>query len=316
MSDLGSGRVTRIFEQPVAGAVLSPDGKRVAFGQNNKLMIMDNDGGNVETIAFDTALSFLPERGQFSWSWNGIFWGRKPFVHRCDLETGSVTTYPEFDARDGPGKGYWGSLDGRRAWVYFDLVPIDDPDRHGHGDMAYLTFSEDFSSYSNEPHQGVGYGHFLTLDGRYVLIGWDTELLRYPFETGVQDSAIDTQLSDRLESRSGITPCLNRIEVVMIRSRDLDFYALNWTNADPLIPIPSKAGAFGGSMWMGALPDPSQPTVVGPLRVVAPRSVAAGDGPRHVALNGRTLTAMPGALPSVQQNAFGSRLHVSVPWSR
>lgn len=316
--DIATGQTEQIWDGgTVGGAFLSPDGRHIAFSHNSKLHIMNNDGTDVRTPMTER---FSPDRGQFSWTTNGIFWSEKPDIFRYDIATGTYSHLLHFDTtRTYPGKGYYGSLDGRRAWCYMEVVTPETPSK-GHGDQVYAEFSEDFSEADVAIRRGVGYGHFLTLDGEYRFQGFGDigAFTRTRFTDGVIVDTIDIRVPNNatIETRSGFSPCMNRSEYVLLRTGEADGYTLwvfNWTS-DTEQPVPVAApseGAYGGSMWMGPLPDPHAP--VGGVRElsVAP---ARADGILPpiplTTLLGRRLTAAD--MLGAQAAASVNRVHVRV----
>ncbi|MBD3240027.1 MAG: hypothetical protein GF331_05530 [Chitinivibrionales bacterium] len=277
LSDLSSGNTTRIWNDGVAnGARFSPCGRFIAFGYNGALYVMKNDGSEVRELTG----GFNPDRGEFAYTYNGIFWAAKPDVYRYDFDADARTRLRQFtNCKDTPGKGYFGSLDGRRAWIYFDIIPENNPDRNGHGDMAFVEYSADFSTMETVPKPGVGYGHMLTMDGAYVIIGSGGEpvyrLLDFT-ETYI-DSTVDPPQLRPVEntypsehpqdkgvtSKSGFTPCPNDNRYVLMRDENLKYWILDWTpentDAPTELRCPSAGEPYSGGVWMGALPDPDGP---------------------------------------------------------
>lgn len=260
------------------GARLSPDGHHIAFGYNGRLYRMKNDGAGEQEICD----GFNPDRGEFAYTTNGIFWLEKPLVYRCDLSTGTRTTMIEFSkCKDTPGKGYFGSYDGRRAWVYVDIIPEYNPDRNGHGDMAFVEYNETFTGHTLTGKPGVGYGHMLTLDGQYVLIGDGndpqyrllsfTETFIDSSETLPQAEPVENTYPSEhpqgkgVQSKSGFTPCQNDFSRVLMRDESGDYWLLDWTpgNTDPPVKLksPSAGEPYSGGAWIGSLPDPDGPPV-------------------------------------------------------
>ncbi|MBD3241208.1 MAG: hypothetical protein GF331_11530 [Chitinivibrionales bacterium] len=299
--DIATGQMEQIWDGgTVGGAFVSPDGRQVAFAYRNKLHIMNNDGTDVRTPLDER---FAPDRGQFSWTTNGIFWSEKPDIYRYDIATGTFSRLLHFDTtRTYPGKGYYGSLDGRRAWCYMEVVTPETPS-NGHGDQVYAEFNEDFTDADLAIRRGVGYGHFLTIDGEYRFQGFGDigAFTSTRFTDGVIVDTIDIRVPNNatIETRSGFSPCMNRNEYVLLRTDEANGYTLwvfDWTS-ETEEPVPVAAppgGAYGGSMWMGQLPDPHAPVGVGRgLSVMQPEAGRTSPPGALVSVLGRRVSPVP-----------------------
>lgn len=301
--DLATGQSEMLYEGGGQGAVLSSDGRFIASRINDRLWTMDNDGSDMQEHR--GAGVFRPGRNQFSWTPGGIFWEQKPRILKYDPETQVLDTMLEIEGNDYPGKGYWSSADGLRAWAYLEIVPKNNPDRNGHGDMAYITYDANFEYESHNEFPGVGYGHCLTADGQFLVTGWtNTNITLRNFADGGEHDVFSSGLPGGINSRNGIIQVINDNDHLMMRcSEGDDYYMVNWVLRDTpeALPEPNEMRGVASTAWAGTLPDPDAP-VAGAPRTPGRNRAAQTPGPMHrprYSVDGRRLQATLGSSPRV-----------------
>lgn len=272
--DQQSGASQTISNASAKGARFSPDGRKVAFTDGNSLYLMNIDVDNLSSsneTKKTNAGRCAPSRGEFSYTTNGIFWYEGTSIIRYDIdrdERSVVYTWESAETRGVADKGYFGSYDGGRAWIYNELI-AENQDRNGHGDMAYVKFNADFTGCTWEKKPGVGYGHLLLMGGTHLMIGTSSEpryrLLdfdeEYPDDTWdppqispVEYTCPTNQTGNPgFQSKNGINPCINNWKYVVIKDAAGKFFALNMsdtTSAPIALKGPSGADDYTGGMYM------------------------------------------------------------------
>lgn len=271
ISEFGTGTMTKLWGKNGTGGVnaaaFSPDGTQIIFTHAGKLHIMDNNGSR-ERI--------LPMNGPCSadytlcWTTNGVFWSGGGSVWRYEIETNSLSELHHWDDLiSGSTKGYWCSMDGRKAWCWAELD--DGTPEDSHGDQSFLTFNADWSVRSEVRAPVWGHGNYMSHSGNILLFDkWtldhrSVELVRHvdavPFDTVFTKlpQGSDIQVFDAMQT------CVNDSQLVLLATSPdasgdtgnyvRDFWVWNWvTESSPeMVPEPRKAD--GMMMWKGALPE-------------------------------------------------------------
>jgi len=300
MYDQQSGSSKTIGSKSAKAARFSPDGKKVAYGDGSTLRILDVNLNNL-TGSNETSISavpkFSPDRGEFAYTTNGIFWATKNSsagtadIFRYDPDTDSYSKVKTLSGlKNSPGKGYFGSYDGTRAWIYLDIIPSYNPDRNGHGDMAYVEFNTNFSDFTFTGKPGVGYGHFLLMGGTHVMIGQGStaeyRLLSFtetflddsdspPQEEPVEECFPTNQTSNEgFFSKSGITPCVNNWRYVVIKDAAYKYHLLDLSDqsSKPVaLKAPSGKDDYSGGIYMRSDSDTEWVPPSGSTRRIARR---------------------------------------------
>lgn len=281
--------------------VISPDGKRLAWTENNKLWTIKSDGtGRKEICACRTERS--KGRTELTWTEKGIMW--------ADIESNIILADPDkqssrkvFGYNDGTVVPQWfgADADGRTVMVW----------QHGQGSNGdydpLIQLNADLTGGSKEWVDIWGHGWFISRDGAHVLINaWSNSRGRncgaqhrvfIVYETaGNQDvvKCFPSGLPDPQETLTyGLDYCVNDGDLFLFRSRGDDaagiparYWIMNWKTEQRWEMDPSDIGEETsyslepGTLWEGNLP------------------ALYGDGPL-ISLNKQSLSfvAVNGAFP-------------------
>ncbi len=273
--------------------VISPDGTRVAWTENNRLWVINGDGTGAEEICGCTT-ERNKGRTELTWTEKGIMWAEpNSDIMLADPDAG--TCRKVFGYNDGTKVPQWfgASADGRTLMVW----------QHGEGaDSDYdplITMNADLTGGSKEWVDIWGHGWFITRDGAHVLINaWSSSRGRtcgaqhrvfVVYETaGNQDvvKCFPSGLPDPQETLTyGLDYCVNDDSLFLFRSRGdtatdtpSRYWVMNWHTEQRREMDPADIGEEEsyslepGTLWKGRLP--ARGPVDGPLIELDRRSVS------------------------------------------
>lgn len=180
-----TGQTTKVSSRNAMGAMISPDGRQIVYGNFGYTMsIMNNDGTNERQIPGITInLDFA---NCLAWTTNGMFWvtakqgpsQNQYRFFRYVPETNSLTEYPSMNADNGFA-GCWASTDGSRMFSWTDVnhpSEILSGEGSSSGDSRpYIYFDNgDFSAPRIRYIAYWGHGNAMLPNGKYLLcVRWD-----------------------------------------------------------------------------------------------------------------------------------------------
>jgi hypothetical protein len=174
----------------------SPDGRRIAFVENQKLWVINNDGTNKELLHEFSDDHWYPELGSIrtSWTEDGIMWFSDDRFWRFIPETGELEALPGTMREwsdTACGHGYnimdrlWVSRDGHRMWSISSYRPSEGyinvdwnhdsiycgvRGYHHRGGRPFFQWDKDYTQPWIVWHTDWGHADGMTKDG-YLFLG-------------------------------------------------------------------------------------------------------------------------------------------------
>jgi len=268
LADFGTGDMTKLWGKNGSGAAgaaaFSPDGRQIIFASSGKLHIMDNNGGRQRILPLSA-----PCKPQYNlcWTTNGIFWAADSGVWRYEMQSNTLKQIHRWDDLiSGKTKGYWCSMDGRKAWCWAELDDGTPDDTHG--DQAFLTFNADWSLRSELRVPIWGHGNYMSHSGETLLFDkWSNphshrkiQLVRHADATPFDTLYPDLPETEEIAVFNSMNLCPNDSQLVMVITKSSvdtlgHCWVWNWVANSTPERVEKPAKANGQMMWKGPLPE-------------------------------------------------------------
>lgn len=272
-----TGNLRKINNENGKGAMLSPDGKQIAYATyGHNLKIMNNDGTNVRQVPGVGMNTDLADA--FAWTDRGIYWVH----HDRDLDrdtffcynptTGQLKMYPPFQAKPGATSfgGCWASTDGTRmfTWITQDIPEEPQAGTSSESKPYYYFNNGNFDTPVIRRAYFWGHGNTMLPNGKYLLgVLWpessDPVQGNHPYlkTWDLDNFRQGPSYVFPLQGDKNIVPVVNSSEWIVSQMGDENsstnnFYVWKFATSTTWDRVFTQTGHRVMCGWMGALPSP------------------------------------------------------------
>lgn len=261
LTDMSSGKIADIATGDCRSAVLSPDGRRIAYYKGSELYSIHNDGTG-ETLLNNNC---RPDKGYIHWTEKGIYWMQNYALIRVDVTAKTRHTVHTFSGDK--SQGTWMAKDGLRGIAWVTDNKYTDP-------RFVISPGLDDITISRWKH--VSHGQTISCDGKYVIFNdfknqfnnpnylGHKSLVIQKFESttigeGVVGFANFPTMSEIMPNHHPMQASINSPYHLVCQAKDMTSYIVNWQTED-IWEVPRQCSKdfyllyMPTGLWIGDLP--------------------------------------------------------------